>query len=473
MKILTRHLVRSLLGPFFFSLLLLTGLMFVDTFARFLEAFTGKGLPASVIAEATLLVLPFTIALTLPMAVLVAVLHAFSDMGAAGETVAMSGSGVHPRAILLPVAVFGLAVGGTTYAFNDLVLPETNHRLATLQRSIYQKSPTFQLRERVYNRIDAPGARGPYFLKADSIDPVLNQLRNIVIHDMSRPQARRTTYAAKGQMAMNAQFTDLHLRLQDGHAYEIDRTSPGTLQRTEFDDRLSVLKDVGNLLEAAEGNRRSEREMSVAQLRQAAAEAKSELATVRAQASAESRRAVEQALGVGPAADSLRALAVARARDGEPLRPRWHDDLTIRANTDAVAQAARVDFLAGRANIYGVEIHKKLVLATGCIVFVLIGVPLGVRFPLGGVGMVILVSTVVFGTYSIALEIGEDLADRGRLSPFWAMWTTSILFFLLGVAMVGRLGRWVNAARSGTWASLLDSAAASLASLFGRSRAAK
>lgn len=473
MKILTRHLIRSLLGPFFFSLLLLTGLMFVEAFARYLDAFSGKGLPARVIAESTLLILPHTIALTLPMAVLVAVLYAFSDMAAAGETVAMSGSGVHPRAILGPAALVGALGGVATYVFNDVVLPEANHRLATLQLTISQKSPTFHLREKVFNRIDAPGARGPYFLKADSIDPVTNRLENVVVHDLSRPLIRRTTYAATGQMAMSAQLTDLQLQLRDGRSYEIDKRAPETLQRTEFENQLSVLNDVGNLFEMAEGNRRSEREMSMAQLRQAAGQAKADLAALRAQAGAEARQVVEQALGTGPAADSLRALAEAQARDGEPVRARWRDDLSIRTRTDAEAQAAQADYLARRVSMYRVEFHKKLVLATGCIVFVLIGVPLGVRFPLGGVGMVILVSTVVFGTYSMSLENGEDLADRRLMSPFWAMWTPSLFFLLLGGTMVARLGRWVNAARTDTWASLRESAATLLASLFKRTPAAK
>lgn len=473
MKILTRHLIRSLLGPFFFALLLLTGLMFVEAFARYLDALSGKGLPARVIAESMLLILPHTIALTLPMAVLVAVLHAFIDMAAAGETVAMSGNGVHPRAILAPVAAFGLVVGVTTYGFNDLILPEANHRLAGLQRTIYQKSPTFQLREKVFNRIDAPGAQGPYFLKADSIDPVSNRLENVVVHDLSRPLIRRTTYAARGEMAMSPQLTDLHLRLQDGHAYQIDKRSPEMLQRTEFDNQLFVLNDVGNLLETAERNHRSEREMSVAQLRQAADQAKNDLSAVRAQASAEFERTVEQALGTGAAADSLRALAEARARDGEPVRAHWRDDLTIRTRTDAESLAAQADYLARRVSSYRVEFHKKLVLATGCIVFVLIGVPLGVRFPLGGVGMVILVSTIVFGTYSIALENGEDLADRRLLNPFWAMWTPSIFFLALGGAMVARISRWVNAARNDTWANLREGAAMLLASLFRRTPAGK
>ncbi len=473
MTILTRHLIRSLLGPFLFALVLLTGLLFVEALSRYLEEFSGKGLPAGVIAETILLILPHTIAITLPAAVLVAVLYAYTDLAASGEIVAMAGSGVKPRAMLLPALGFGAVVAVSTYAFNDIVLPETNHRLAAVRNSIFQKSPTFRLRPKVFNRIDPEAARGPYFLRADSIDPVSNRLEGIVIHDLSRPPARGTIYAARGEMALTAEFTDLQLRLHDGEAYEVDGRAPQTLQHTEFDDRLYVLRNVGDVLQATEGARRSDREMSAAQLRGAVAETRERLAAMRAEAKELSRSTVEEALGAGPAADSLRALAEARAREGDVGIAFGYDALTRRTVEASQSHKATAEFLEGRASRYGVEIHKKLVLATGCIVFVLIGVPLGMRFPLGGVGMVILVSTGVFSAYRIGLNNGEDLADRGLASPFWAMWTTSIVFLALGTFMVARISRWVDAGRSGTLASLRDVGGRALALLVGRARAAK
>ena len=54
----------------------------------------GKGLPPEVITEVLLLYLPFIVALTLPMAVLVAVLYAFSHLAADNEITAMRASGV-------------------------------------------------------------------------------------------------------------------------------------------------------------------------------------------------------------------------------------------------------------------------------------------------------------------------------------------------------------------------------------------
>ena len=85
-------------------------------------------------------------------------------------------------------------------------------------------------------------------------------------------------------------------------------------------------------------------------------------------------------------------------------------------------------------NRYDVEIQKKFALAFACIVFVLIGAPIALRFPRGGVGLVIGASVGIFALYYIGLVAGEALADRLIMGPFLAMWLTNILFFGIGLA---------------------------------------
>lgn len=443
MKILTRYLIRSHLGPFMFSFTLLTGLLFVNTLAERLDDFAGKGLPPEVIGETLLLVLPHTIALTLPIAVLVAVLYTYSDLASRSEIVAMAASGVRPRSLLLPSLLLGAVVGVVTYAFNDRVLPESNHRLKNLQYSIQEKSPTFQLRERAVNRIDVQDGRGPYFLKAESIDPAASELTDVVIYDMSRNNGvRRTTYAARGTVALDNAATDLRLRLQEGRVYEVGGARRGTFQQTEFVEQVHVLRGVGNLFEETGNDYRSDREMSVAQLVEAAAASRVELDSVRADSRDRARRAVERTLGVEPGADSLRTTAPSAGLPGDHART-----LSLAASTSA----ARADNLERRVGQYRVEFHKKFVIASACIVFVLFGAPVAVRFPRGGVSLVIVVATSVVSAYRVALLNGEDLADRGVADPFWAMWAASLVFGAAGLLMVSRMGRWIATTRGGGW----------------------
>ena len=88
-----------------------------------------------------------------------------------------------------------------------------------------------------------------------------------------------------------------------------------------------------------------------------------------------------------------------------------------------------------------VEIEKKFAISVACVIFVLLGAPVALRFPRGGVGMTIGVSLGVFGLYYVGLIVGEALARRDYLSPFWAMWAANILLFAVGAALTARLGR--------------------------------
>jgi lipopolysaccharide export system permease protein len=90
---------------------------------------------------------------------------------------------------------------------------------------------------------------------------------------------------------------------------------------------------------------------------------------------------------------------------------------------------------------YQVEIQKKFALAAACVVFVLFGAPIALRFPRGGVGVVIVVSVVAFGIYYVCLIGGEALADKLLLSPFWAMWAANAIFGVIGAIMLVRSQR--------------------------------
>jgi len=101
-----------------------------------------------------------------------------------------------------------------------------------------------------------------------------------------------------------------------------------------------------------------------------------------------------------------------------------------------------------------VEIHKKFAISIACIVFVLVGAPIAVRFPRGGVGLVMVFSLVIFAIYYIGLIAGESLADRGIMSPFWAMWATNIILTLVGLVLLSRMGRETATTRGGDFGDL-------------------
>jgi len=92
-------------------------------------------------------------------------------------------------------------------------------------------------------------------------------------------------------------------------------------------------------------------------------------------------------------------------------------------------------------NLYEVEIQKKFALAAACFVFVLLGAPIALRFPRGGVGLTIGVSLVVFALYYVGLIAGESLARRGIMPPFISMWLANMVFGALALVLLVKMGK--------------------------------
>ena len=465
MRIITKYLIRAHIGPFFFAFSALTGLLFLNAIAQRMGDLVGKGLAWSVIGEFMLLSLPHTVALTLPMAILVSVLYTFSELAAANEITAMAAGGIRPLRILVPLLGVGTILAGTMLFFNDQVLPEANHRLKNLIIDISQKSPTFSLRERVINVIETEDRGGSVYLQAATIDRTTSELTEVVIYDLSDPSAHRTTYAARGTMAFSDRGTDLYLTLYDGDVLEADQNRSGEFNRSEFDVQIVPLRGIGDELERREGgNVRSDREMSIALLRAEIDSRTEEVGRIRRQSLEQAQKAIAGALGYPEpgSADIDEAESAFRGGEGPVIAPSRgqrplnnSDDLTRITALTGRQNLGLLSALQSASDQFRVEIHKKYSIAFACIVFVLLGAPLGIRFPRGGIGMVIVASVAIFAVYWAGLIGGENLANKDVLTPFWAMWTADLIFLGLGIALASRMSRTSGTNRGGVLGDVL------------------
>ncbi|HEY9429362.1 MAG TPA: LptF/LptG family permease, partial [Gemmatimonadaceae bacterium] len=263
MKILTRYILREHVGPLIFALSALTALLLLNQVAKRFGDLVGKGLSWGIIGEFFLLSIPFIIAMTLPMAVLVAVLYAFSRLASENEVTALRASGVSVVRLVRPVLWGGFALALLMLLFNDQILPRANHKLRTLQMDIARKKPTFALREQVINEV----IPGKIFLKTGHIDPSTNKLREVFIYNFEDPSHRKTIYADSGQMGLVADQSTLQMTLHNGYVIEIPPDDPGTLQRLYFTTDVVRVRGVANEFEKTDkDNFKSEREMTMCEM---------------------------------------------------------------------------------------------------------------------------------------------------------------------------------------------------------------
>ena len=490
MRLLSRYLLRELAAPFLFGLSALTSLMLLSQIAKKFGSLVGKGLPWSVIGEVFLLSIPFIVAMTLPMAVLIAVLYAFSHLAADNEITAMRASGVSVYQILGPVLAWGALMSALNFAFVDQVLPRSNARLRSLLIDIGRKKPTFELREQVINEVPP----SQYFLRAGRIDAATGRLKDITIYDVGGEASRRVIYADSGLMAYAEGQTDLSLRLYDGAIHQYRPNDPLTFQLTYYHINDIRVKNVfdelqRNTTEAVRGDR----EMSTCEMISVIDEARDEEAQAIRERSGFLVGDLRTLLSLPPIPPPPPLLAGERA----PSYCRWIESVqelllpkTAQAQSPAQGPRPRIALPPGspppvkfptqrerlqlsnwsqvatavdriqdsdhRADRYLVEVHKKWAISLACMSFVIVGIVMALRFPRGGIGLVIGGGLLVFSVYYVGLTAGESLADRGFVSPWLAMWAPNIAITVIGIIGLIRVSRESGSTRGGDFQELLD-----------------
>ena len=434
MRLLRSYILRLHLVPFLLGLGVVTFILEMDVMFDYLDLVVNRGVPAGVVAWLFVLSLGYIVALSVPCAVLVAVLMTFGRLSQDNEITALRSSGVSPVSVMLgPLVAAGVLAVFLTL-FNNHVLPVSNHAFANLLIDIGRKRPTVKLQEGVFIT-DFPG----YNLLVQSVNGRTNEMRGVTIYQ-SNPGGPPTTILAKhGFLSYTPDGRDAVLELKDGEIHEIPAEEGGSrhYRRMLFKTHIIHIAGAGGMLEHTVRDTRSDREMSARELLDERARMYRQY-----DVSLAARRGRLEALGVSPAA--LRRLAPDRAPLLEQLGMWWGDHIGRGVDLDTLANARpvlrtdlelwRMEREALRRRIAGlsVEIHKKFSLPAACVVFVLIGAPLGMRVRRAGPA-VAFVSVAFFLFYYLCLVGGEELAHRLLVPPWLAMWLPNLVLGLWGL----------------------------------------
>ncbi|MCA0388278.1 MAG: LptF/LptG family permease [Bacteroidetes bacterium] len=423
--ILSFYIARKFFIPFLFSVFSLFSVFILQFLMRFAEQLIGKGIDTLLILQLIAYNLAWMMVLVVPMSVLVATLMAFGGLSQNNEITAIRAAGLSLyRLTAIPFMMAASLVWFLIY-FNNNILPDANHKTKNLMWEITATRPALSIVPNVF-MTDIIG----YAILAEKITQDSNKLLNVKIYDNSRSGFVNILTAKKADLNFNQDRSKLLMNLYDG---EIHEQGDGHLYRKlKFKKHILLMNSEQFSLKKITDEYRSDRELGIDELRQRA----DSLARV-FEEHVQIMKRVANPFFYGDSAGS----ALPAMNAGDTGKDTWKARLASRVKQQLATietTLAAQDYLIMQQYAYLVEVEKKYSIPAACIVFLLLGVPLGMMTRRGGFGAAASISLFFFLLYWSFLIGGEKLADRGIVSPFLGMWAANVILAAMGVYLFFR-----------------------------------
>jgi lipopolysaccharide export system permease protein len=257
-------------------------------------------------------------------------------------------------------------------------------------------------------------------------------LSEVVIYDHSNPVQTNTLTAKKATLQFSRDYKSMLLSLRDGELHQSYQNQQQQYRRGHFDNYDIVIPTSGYDFTRDAQSERGDRELSADSL----------MRYVRnRQGNAErSKQTLTRALTNFDS--TLHTHFAGNQVDSTPIARKNIITNDIRQSLYSITDnASQVNGQLREANSYLVEVHKKYALPVACLVFVLIGAPLGALARRGGIGIGVGMSLGFFILYWAGLIGGEKLADRGLIMAWQGMWAANILLAVVGLILTVRVLR--------------------------------
>lgn len=239
MKILRNYFLKEFIGPLCLSLGVLTFVMLLGNLIKITELVINKGVSFFSVSKLFLLMIPYLLTYTLPIAVLAAVLLSLGRLSSDNEIVAIKASGVNLLRLIVPLLVVSLILSLMLVLFNDRVIPYAHYETRKTLIEIGVKNPAAALEPGVFIN-----SFQKYVIFVYQIEG--NRLLNVRIYEPQEGKPTRTIVAKKGEFIAIPEKNMIKLKLIDGTADEPDPQNPLSFFKLNFKTYFMAL----NMLQA-------------------------------------------------------------------------------------------------------------------------------------------------------------------------------------------------------------------------------
>tara|TARA_R100001143_G_scaffold63604_1_gene73777 strand:- start:30487 stop:31902 length:1416 start_codon:yes stop_codon:yes gene_type:complete len=444
-----KDLIKKHIGPFFFCFFTVMFLLLMQFLILHVDKLVGKGLPLGIVIELILNNLAYMVVLALPMSVLISTLIAFGKFSEWNELTALRAAGINPIKLIIPILFLGFLLFLFTSYFSNYLLPESNHKARSLFIDIRTQKPAFDLEPSTfYDNIDG------YNFIISEIGADGDSLYDVrVFQEVTDSKNRAFINAEVGWLESPDENT-LSLFLVNG---SLLRYIPGkdrmeeTLERTKFNKyRMSFdLSDLSFSRSNPDQRTRTDRTMTA----QAMLAVVDSLNREKENERENFRRKIKFGDHAPITFSETNYFELSQEEVSDTLRLYESEFITLNFQPNYTSQFSSVSRAISAIDSYRpelqslrnnlewrdfrnaefmIEVQKKLSIPFACVIFVLLGAPIGIMTRKGNIGVAAIISSVLLTVYFIAIIQGEKFGDRMVISPFLGMWGINIFYFIIG-----------------------------------------
>ena len=429
---------------------------------KWVEDFVGKGLEWTIIAEIMFYASAALVPMALPLAVLLASVMTFGNMGEHYELTAMKASGISLLKVMKPLIYLTIIISLAAFFFSNSILPYSNLKMARLLFDVTRKRPELNIKTGVFNN-DIEG----FSIKISEKSKNSNMMYDFMIYDHSKRVGNpEVTLADSGFLRVTDNKKYMVATLFNGRTYTEMQENKKQKHLREFPhrsdmfDKETIIFELTGfeMKESNESLFRSNYQMMNLNQLSSTIDSLSQVYNERQQKFPE--RLIRHNYFKIESKQSNKKDSMKFVRDSI-RKYTIVSKLTPRINTDSIyeslkpreqKQAIRTAIdesnkVMNSVKSTGKSMHdrlkwvrkhqiawyRKFSLSFACIIFFFIGAPLGAIIRKGGFGMPFLVSIVLFMIYYVISITGEKFVKEDVLPVFIGSWLSSAVLFPLGV----------------------------------------
>jgi lipopolysaccharide export system permease protein len=419
----------------------------------YVDELAGKGLDAKILTELLYHFALTFVPMALPLAILLASLMTFGNMGEFNELTALKSSGIPLQRIMLPLIILICFIGIISFFFSNNVLPYSTEKARRLLWDIRRKKPDINIQEGTfYNGVP------DFSIKITTKDPVTNRLDNLIIYDHRERRGNFSVIVAdSGYMKATEDGTGLIMTLFNGFSYnELEENKPDPenrrypSRRDYFKEQTFVISLSGfDLQRSEEGLFKSNAAMlNISQLSFYidSLNEKHNLKNIEQYKEFKDTRIyIEKYLHAGyyPGMET-NSFMKAKEFDSRTVFDSLPSYDKKAALSRAIGNLKEASSFISQKNEsihweikvikrYEIEWNKKLTVSFACLVFFFIGAPLGAIIRKGGLGTPAVISIFFFVVYYFISISGQKLVEENVVPTFTGMWAASYILLPIGI----------------------------------------